>query len=95
MLAPEEALQLGGQLVPRREIAEGGAGQPLFSFVLRFQLSDQGGVLVASGDQLVDLLVGGGGCLRARAAVSSSRSARLASPSSRAAAAAGYGMADT
>ena len=95
VLASEEAFELGRQLVPGGRSPKAVRRQPLLSVLLGFQLADQGGVLFAARDQLLDLVMGGAAAASVRAEVSSSRSARRASPSSRAAAAAGYGMADT
>ena len=89
MLAAQEALELGGQLVAGRQVAEGRAGQPLLAVLLGLQLADQGGVLLAAGDQLARSAGGSPPPRACRAEVSSSSSAIRASPSSRAADAAG------
>ena len=57
-LATQEALQFGGQFVARRQVAEC-RRQAFLVVLLRFQLAHQSGVLVALGDQLLDLLMSG------------------------------------
>jgi hypothetical protein len=58
-LTAQKALQFGGELVSRQQVAEGRGRYALLPVLLRFQLADHGGVLVAARDQLLDLLVGG------------------------------------